>query len=174
MKKVLGILFVSLLILNASCIIGPTSKRVMSYRNDNVYLSDKSHFKVGELSSGWKRMRVPAHAIAFHNAEYGATIATDAFCGPSYEDLPLNRLTSYLLAGVDSYKVESQKEFMLDDRGALKTIARGKVDGVPLIFDIVVIKKNKCNIDLMCMSPEGAAPLAQADFLQFYSGFHYE
>lgn len=174
MKKLVGAVLAIVVFLSASCIFGPTSKRVMSYRNDKVYLSDRSYFTVGALPESWKRMRVQAHAIAFHNSDLKATIATDAFCGPSYEDISLKLLTSHMLAGIADYQIEETKEFILDDRGALRTVASGKVDGIPLVFDIVVIKKNKCNIDLMCMAPQGDYPLAAGDFEHFFSSFHYE
>lgn len=175
MKNLLGVFLIGILFLSTSCLFGPTAKKVMSYRHDNVFLSGRDHFRVGSLPATWKRMRVKAYAIAFHNEGLGATIATDAFCGPAYEDLPLNLLTSHLLAGVEDYEIMGDSyEFMLDDRGALRTVATGKVDGVPFTFDIVVIKKNKCIIDFMCISPAGGYPMAAADFEQFYGGFHYD
>jgi hypothetical protein len=174
MKSILGAVLILSTFLMSSCLFGPSVKKVMSYRHDSVYLTDRGHFRVGELPSSWKRMRVRAYAIAFHNREYGATIATDAFCGSAYEDLPLATLTSHLLAGVEDYKIESASEFTLDNRGALRTIANGSVDGVPLAFDVVVVKKNKCIIDFMCVAPVGNGHLAAADFEGFYGAFRYE
>lgn len=174
MKKILGGFLLLLIIsTNASCIFGKSSIVAMSYRNDNVYLSNKQTFKVGSLSSNWKKKRIPVHAIAFHNKDIGATIATDAFCGPSYEDLPLTMLTSHMLAGVTDYKIVKSYEFMLNGRGALRTIAEGNIDGVPLSFDVVVLKKNKCMFDFMCITPSGTHNLVANDFENFYTGFRY-
>lgn len=174
MKKFTGVLLIIVLFSFSSCIFGKSVKKVMSYRNGHVYFTDRETYKVGELSGAWKKMRVKTYSIAFHNAGAGATIATDAFCGPAYEDIPLKALTSHLLAGVDDYVVERSEEFTLDERGALRTIARGSVDGVPLTFDVVVIKKNRCMIDLMCIAPEGRHNDVVADFEGFYGAFHYE
>lgn len=175
MKKQLGMLLIIVAFISTSCIFGRTSKKVMSYRDGRVFLTHRNEFyNVGELAGSWKRIRVGAHAISFHSSDVGATISTDAFCGPSYEDVPLATLTSQLLGGIEGYDVVSSDEFTLDGRGALRTVAVGRFDGVPLAFDIVVIKKNNCMIDFMCIAPSGKLPLVSEDFEGFYKGFHYE
>lgn len=174
MKKLLGALSIFALIFTSSCLFGPSTKRVMSYRHDNVYLSGRDHFDVGQLPPSWERFRVRAYAIAFHNEDLGSTIAVDAFCGPAFEDSPLVTLTSQLIAGVEDYRVLSSNEFMLDERGALRTVAKGRVDGVEMTYDIVVVKKNKCIIDFMMISPDGNYLSARNDFENFFYAFHYE
>lgn len=172
MKK-LG-MFLIMILFFSSCIIGPSVKRVMSYRGGNVFLSDKSRYSVGILPEGWKRMRPGVYAIVFYNSALESTIATDAFCGTANEDIPLKQLTIQMLAGVEGYKILDQEEFMMDGRGALRTSVVGRVDGVPLHFDTVVIKKNRCTIDFMCISPEAAYTEASADFTAFYNAFRYD
>lgn len=175
MKRLLGALFVLLFLWSSSCVFGPSTKRVMSYRYHNVYLAGKhDYYNVGALSAPWRRFRVKAYTIAFYNPDVGASISTDAFCGPGYEDSPLATLTSQLFAGVEDYKIVERIEFVLDGRGALRTTVAGSVDGVPLSFDIVVVKKNKCNIDFMCVAPQGSHSRVATDFETFFSGFHYE
>ena len=175
MKKLLGVLLIVYSMFSVSCLFGPSIKKAVSYKQGNVFLSDRQRYQVGELPNPpWKKMRVRAYSIAFHNKEYGSTIATDAFCGPAFEDLPLPMLTSHLLSGVEDYDVDSQNEFVLDDRGALRTVATGTVDGIPFTFDIVVIKKDKCIIDFMCVAPQGNHPMVKVDFETFYQGFRYQ
>lgn len=157
-----------------SCIFGRSVKKVMSYRSGSVFLSDRSRFAVGELPVRWKKIRTGGYAIAFHNDLLGATIAIDAFCGAGYEDLPLKLLTNHLLSGVTDIKVRRETDFMLDGRGALRTVVDGRMDGVPMVFDIVVLKKNRCNIDFMCIAPPNRYNEAAVDFEAFYSGFRYE
>lgn len=172
MKKLLGLLLIIVLACT-SCLFGPTSKKVMSYRDGRVFLSDRSYYKVGGLPAPWEKMNVRTYAVAFHNDNYGATIATDAFCGPSFEDLPLNLLTTQLVAGVENVKEMKKENISLDGRGALRTIFKGSVDGVPLTFDIVVVKKNKCIIDFMCVSERDNQLAVESDFQNFYNGFVY-
>jgi hypothetical protein len=174
MKKRLGALLIAVTILSTSCIFGPSTRKVMSYRNQHVYLTNRQTYDVGQLPPAWERMRVKAYSIAFHDESLGSTIATDAFCGPAYEDSPLATLTSQMMAGVENYEIVSSREFMLDERGALRTVVTGRTDGVDLTYDIVVIKKNKCIFDFMLISPMGNYSTARADYEGFYSGFHYE
>lgn len=174
MKKFLGGLLVLILFISTSCIFGPSIKKVMSYRDGWVYMSDKTHYTVGSLPASWERMRVPAYSIAFHNPLFRTTIATDAFCEKTANDLSLNILTNHLVTGVENFDRVSSKEFWLDERGALRTLVTGTVEGVPLAYDVVVIKKNGCVFDFMCISPLDMRSSVSADFEKFYEGFHYE
>ena len=174
MKHIRGVVLSIILLSIPACIFGPSTTRVMSYRNGNIYLSNKIPYKVGELPPPWQRMKVRAYAIAFHNPNVGATISTDAFCGPGYDDAGLKILTNHLISGVEDYQIESRDEFTINERGALRTIATGKVDGVPLTFDFVVLNKNKCNFDFMCIVPRGRHAEVAGDFENFFGAFRYE
>lgn len=174
MKKILWGILGAVLILSSSCIFGKSPIRVMSYRDGRVYLNNKQFYTVGELPSTWKRFRTGTRSISFYNEGVGATIATDAFCGSVFEDLPLATLTSNLLGGLDKFEIVSKNEFMLDGRGALRTVARGRMDGVPEIYDVVVMKKNRCNIDFISISPEGRRAEISGDFENFFGGLKYE
>jgi len=174
MKNVLGALLIFTIIFTSSCIFGPTARKVMSYRNGLVYLSDRSVYNIGTLPSDWKRMKVTVHSIAFHSNAYEATIATDAWCGRAYDDAPLASLASRMIGGIENYQIQDTYDFMLNERGALRTIATGTMDGVPLTFDTVVIKKDKCIFDFMCISSNDGYPMAVADFQTFFSDFHYD
>lgn len=165
---------IAVFLMNVSCIFGPSTRKVVSYRYNTVYFSNRDTFDVGELPPTWKKIDVDAYAIAFHNDMLGTTISVDAWCGPAFEDSPLPTLTSQMMAGVADYKIESTEEFMLDRRGALRTVATGRVDGVYLTYDIVVLKKNDCNFDLMLISPMGNYLAARPDFENFFYAFHYE
>jgi len=180
MKRSLGVILVLSLMLNA-CIFGrpgAASRKVMSYRDGHVFLtgSRNDYYNVGLLPGGWDRMRLRAYTIAFHNEDMGATISTDAFCGSLYEDVPLPTLTSQLFGGVEDFEITKTYEFTLNERGALRTIAKGTLDGVPLNFDIVVLKKNKCMFDFICVAPddnETDIMTITSDFEQFFNGFQY-
>lgn len=174
MKRILGVLLIIITISSTSCVFGPSTKRVMSYRSGKVYLSDRVPYKVGELPSTWKKLKAHTDVIAFYNEGAGSTIATDAFCGPAYEDSALSLLTAHLTGGIEAYEIVSKIPMTLDGRGALRTVARGKVDGVPLVFDIVVIKKNRCNIDFICVAPPDKHMDVSSDFESFYGAFQYE
>ncbi|PIR16328.1 MAG: hypothetical protein COV46_08765 [Deltaproteobacteria bacterium CG11_big_fil_rev_8_21_14_0_20_49_13] len=138
-----------------------------------VFLKKDLYYKVGELPPSWKWLKTHTKTAAFHNESLGATISTDAFCGSSFEDLPLKVLNSQLFAGTTDLKIKKETEFMLDERGALKTISTGSTDGVPLKFDSVVIKKDNCTFDFIYISPPESYADGVADFETFYLGMSF-
>lgn len=164
---------VGLAVMFAGCMHGRQSHTVIGYRHDTVFIKKDRSYRVGALPSGWKAMKTFAKAIAFHNKETGATISTDAFCAGAFEDLPLRTLTGQLFAGTAMRKIVSENELMLDGRGALRTISTGEVDGVPLKFDSVVLKKNDCTIDFVYISPPERYSDGVSDFEAFFGGFRF-
>jgi hypothetical protein len=173
MKKTCVLAIAGLLILFASCFSHRQAISVIGYRHQTVYLKKDLFYKVGPLSEGWQKFNVHAKAAAFHNKDLGATISTDAFCGSAFEDIPLKTLTGQLFAGTARHSTLSEKEFQLDGRGALRTVSTGEVDGVPLKFDSVVIKKNNCTIDFVYMSPPERYAGGVGEFESFFGGFRF-
>lgn len=147
---------------------------VTGFRNWRVYVKDAGSYSVGNLPSSWRRMRLSVRAVAFHNKKVRATISTDAFCKKDFEDIPLNLLTSNLFAGIEQKKIVYQENFYLDGRGAQRTVATGFTDGMPVKLDAVVVKKNNCSFDFVCISPPENYLDAVGDFERFFYGFHYE
>lgn len=164
----------SFIFLLSACFHGRQSTSVIGYRHQMVFLKKNLYYNVGQLTSDWKRLNVRAKTVAFHNNKLGATISTDAFCGGSFEDLPLRTLTGQLFAGTGSRKVIKEEELTLDGRGALRTVSTGTTDGVNLKFDSVVLKKDNCTIDFIYISPPENFSAGVSDFENFYKGFQYQ
>jgi hypothetical protein len=148
--------------------------RVKSYEPGRV-ITEKSYYNVGDLPSDWKRTKIGSYrTIAFYNEASKSTIETDAFCDGSYEDASLQVLTTHLYFDIRDKKIRWEKSFMIDDRGALRSVADGKVDGVPIVLDTVVIKKNNCLFDFAMVSEPGLYSKAAPDFESFFKGFKYQ
>ena len=145
----------------------------MSYRDGRVYLQNRQYYKVGILPAGWRWMESNARAISFHNESYRSSINTDAFCGKSYVDRPLDTLAGELATALSDRTTVSTQEMTLDGRGALRIFVKGKMDGVPLNMDIVVVKKGACNFDFVAVMPPDAPSDVTRDFETFFTGFHY-
>lgn len=159
----------------AGCFGGPkNSSGVTGYRDQRVAIKGAGNYSVGELSADWRRLPVRAKTIAFYNDTHKTTISTDAFCGKEFEDLALRNLTNNLMAGIEKRKIASEQDLFLDGRGALRTVSTGFVDGVPVQVDAVVLKKNNCTFDFICVTTPGSYHEVSADFERFFSGFHYE
>ena len=118
-------------------------------------------------------MEVKARAITFYNDNYKASITTDAFCGKSFTDRPLDALAGELTSVLSDRTTVSTQDMMLDGRGALRVFVEGKMDGVPLKMDVVVIKKNNCNFDFVSVTPTDASNEVKNDFEGFLKSFHY-
>lgn len=164
---------VSLIFIFSACFHGRQTTSVIGYRHQTVFLNKDLYYKVGGLSLGWEKLKTNAKAAAFHRQDIGATISTDAFCGAGFEDLPLKVLTGQLFAGTGKRKILKEEEFTLDGRGALRTVATGETDGVPLKFDSVVLKKNNCTIDFVYISPPESYSAGVSDFETFYKGLNF-
>ncbi len=62
---------------------------------------------------------------------------------------------------------------MLGGREALRTVAEGTLDGVDVILDTVVIKKNNCLFDFALVAHPQKHADAVNDFETFFQGFQY-
>ena len=162
-----------LLLIIPGCFHGRPSHAVIGYRDGRVFIKKDSAYRVGKLPSSWHEFNTRAKAAAFHNDGIGGTISTDAFCGASFEDLPLKTLTGQLFAGVAKRGIIKEEEFVLDGRGALRTVSSGMVDGVSLKFDSVVVKKNNCTIDFVYIVPPENYSRGAADFEAFFMGLGF-
>jgi len=157
----------------SGCFRGRQGLSVIGYRNQMVFIKKDLFYRVGPLSGDWDGLKTGVKAAAFHNEKIGGTISTDAFCGASFEDLPLNVLTNQLFADTHRKNTEQGAELVLDGRGALRTVADGQVDGVPLKFDSVVVKKDGCTIDFIYIVPPENYLAGVKEFETFYGGFSF-
>ncbi len=97
------------------------------------------------LDPAWKRIHEQG-AVTFSNRDGGA-ISVDAFCERT-DDVPLDVLTNHLLIGIGQRTERRRQGIVLDGRAALRTELDVFLDGVPLVLDLVVLKKNDCVYDL--------------------------
>src|SRR4030095_4055785 len=148
--------------------------KVKSYAPGVVH-TEKGFYNVGPLSESWKLERIPPYKmINFYSAEFKSSIETDAFCDDAFDDASLQVLTTHLHFDLTDRKIKSEKEFMLDNRGALRTVALGKVDGVEIVLDSVVLKKNNCLFDFVLVGDPAHHGKAAVDFENFFGGFKYQ
>lgn len=177
MKKLLGNPFLFLPLLAGLLLMGcfggvKKTGKVVGYRQGMV-LTKKGFYRVGILPPGWNRLKLGKAVIAFYNPEIKSTISTDSFCDQAYNDSPLKSLTQQLFPGLQDRKVIEEEPMMLDQRGALQTILQAKLDGVPVMVNIVVIKKDWCLFDFFMVSEKEHFAKASQDFEGFFKGFSF-
>jgi len=147
--------------------------KVVGYREGRV-LTKKGSYQVGPLSANWERVKLGKAVVAFYNSDLKSTISTDSFCDQAYNDSSLKSLTQHLLPGLQDTKIIEQGPFMLDDRGALQTILSAKLDGLPVMLNLVVLKKDWCLFDFFLVSEQSHFARASQDFETFFQAFSYQ
>jgi hypothetical protein len=133
-------------------------------------------YRLGALAPGWRIVRTSGAQIDFFNQALDAVIQGNATCRADNDASPLGALTANLLLGYTERRARSQETIALAGREALETIVEAKLDGVPLLIDLVVLKRNNCIFDLSYAAPINAdAPRAEAvraaEFPRFVAGF---
>lgn len=167
-------LMVLVLCFSLSSCFGGVKKtgRVVGYKEGRV-LTKKGHYLVGPLPAAWEQINLGKAMVAFYNPALKSTISTDSFCDQAYNDSSLKNLTQHLFPGLQDINVIEEQPFQLDRRGALKTLVDAKLDGVPVMVNIVVLKKDWCLFDFFLVSEKAYFSQAAQDFEVFYRGFAY-
>jgi hypothetical protein len=137
--------------------------------NGAVYRDGPVVFRIGVLPTPWRRVQIPDGQLAFHHAE-GGTILAHATC-ERREDVSLNVLTNHLMFGIEQRRELARTPLSLDGREALRTRIVGRLDGVAVALDLVVMKKDGCTYDLELASSPQVFALRQRDFERFVEGF---
>jgi hypothetical protein len=128
-------------------------------------------FRVPEPPPTWRKVSVSHASLSFHDDVAGASILTNAQCKKADEDTPLGALTNHLLIGTTEREQTSQTVEPFDGREVMHTKVVAKLDGVPLAFDIFVLKKDGCIYDFVYVVPPDYAAVGQPPFEAWVRGF---
>lgn len=127
-------------------------------------------FRIGDVPASWNRVKASDGAIGFNDAA-GATVMVDGHCKMQSDDVPLVALTSQLLIGTTERKYDKEDVIPFDGREARHTVMRAKLDGVPLVWDVYVMKKNGCVYDMVYVASPARFETGAAAFERFVAGF---
>ena len=107
---------------------------------------------------------------AWKNQKNGNVISFLSDCkDPS--DPPLDHITSGVLSGLADLHYESQTDLTFQSRGARRSVATGKVDGVPTRIDMLVFKRNQCIYILNYVGVQSVFDQNTREFENFLRGF---
>jgi hypothetical protein len=137
-----------------------------------VYRSDRVAFKVGEVPASWTVIRVDAANVAYRDEPNRASVLANGRCGRKDDDTPLSALTAHLVMGTTAREIASQETIPFDGREAMHTRMQAKLDGVPMAYDLYVLKKDGCVYDLVYVGDPRAFESGVPAFERFVSGFH--
>jgi hypothetical protein len=136
-----------------------------------VYRDGPIAFQIPPIPAGWRAVEVSGASLAYRDEAHGASVLINARCRRPDEGTPLVALTNHLLMGSTAREVVSQETEPFDGREALHTKMRAKWDGVPISFDIYVMKKDGCSYDFVYMGDPSAYDAGSLDFERFARGF---
>jgi hypothetical protein len=140
----------------------------------DVLQKGEARIKVGPVPATWRPVQVTGADLAFRDEQREGSALFDARCGQRDDDAPLTALTQHLIMGTTEREFDSQEVVPFDRREAMHTVLRAKLDGVPMQYDIYVMKKDGCVIDLVYVAPPGRFADGSGDFQRFVQGMHIE
>jgi hypothetical protein len=129
-------------------------------------------FTVPAIPEGWHRVELTDAALAFRDDARAASILVNAKCGSKSDDVPLASLTEHLIIGTTERTFLEEATVPMDGREARHTILVAKLDGVPMQFDIYVMKKNGCVFDFVYVAEPQMFVEGSAAFEKFVRGVH--
>jgi hypothetical protein len=136
-----------------------------------VYRGEGFAFRIAPPPASWTRIVVSHAALAYRDEDSLGTIAVDARCGGSSDDVPLASLTQHLFIGFTEREILDQQVVPFDGREAMHTVLAAKLDGVPQKFDVWVMKKDGCVHDLYYLADPARFDRGAAAFQRFVHGF---
>jgi hypothetical protein len=138
--------------------------------DEGVYRKGSLQVRVGPVPAAWRRVTIDGADLAFRDDERGGSALFDVRCGQHDDDAPLSALTQHLIMGTTEREYDTQDTIPFDGREALHTLLRAKLDGVPMQYDIYVMKKDGCIYDLVYVAPPARFAAGSADFERFAAG----
>ena len=137
-----------------------------------VYRSGPIAFRVGDVPPEWRPVRIDGATLAYRDEAHLASVLVDGRCGQKDDDVPLVALTDHLVMGTTDRQISSQETIPFDEREAMHTLLRAKLDGVPMDYDLFVFKKDGCVYDFVYVADPAKSAGGTAAFEGFVGTFH--
>ena len=131
-----------------------------------VFHGQNVAFHVGSIPGDWRRVNVDDSALAFRDGR-GSSILVSGRCDLRVDDVPLVALTNQLIMGTTERELVKEETFPFDKREARHTVMKAKLDGVALVWDVYVMKKNGCVYDEVYVAPPDRFEEGSASFERF-------
>lgn len=111
--------------------------------------------------------------LAFRDPKTGHTIALISECSESY-DPNLEALEEEITSSLSDSKLEKTAEVTFNDRDGKRSLFAGKMDGIPVLVETLVFKKNSCAYTLTLLGRDKGFQSQQQIFQKFIEGFVVE
>ena len=127
--------------------------------------------RFGPVPAGWTSIAVQGADVAYRDESHEGSVLFDVRCHDRDNDAPLPSLTEHLIMGTTARDVQHEDTIPFDGREALHTLMTAKLDGVPMQYDIYVMKKDGCVYDLAYLAPPAAFSRGAPEFERFVASF---
>ena len=128
--------------------------------------------RLGPIPPAWQRIDVGGADLAFRDTGREGSALFDVGCDRHDDDAPLSVLTEHLIMGTTERRFDAQDVVPLDGREAMHSLLSAKLDGVPMQYDIYVMKKDGCVYDLVYVAPPDRFAGGSPEFERFAGGLH--
>jgi hypothetical protein len=139
---------------------------------DGVVRKGDLRVHLGPVPEGWRRIAVDGADVAYRDDAHEGSVLFNVRCHDRDGDAPLAALTEHLIMGTTERNVLKQETIPFDGREALHTVMSAKLDGVPLQYDLYVMKKDGCVYDVVYVAPAARFASGAAAFEPFAAGLH--
>jgi len=136
-----------------------------------TYRGEGFAFRIPPVPAAWESVHHSHAGLAYRDPPSHATILLNGRCHIDGEDVPLLALTNHLFMQFTERDVVLQKVVPFDGREAMHTELSAKLDGVPMRFDVWVLKKDLCVYDLIYFAPHATASRGLPEFQRIVQGF---
>lgn len=160
----------ALLLLGAGC-RGWRGDTYYAHRLPKKRADKEATYRFGEPGDGWRPLRnVENVQVAWFNDHLAAAIEIHAQCDDQ-GDSSLDQYTDHLRIDWTHWDVEAQTKETFLGRAALRTVVEARMDGVPMMLELLVAKKNGCLFDLRYFSIPETFEAGRGAFSAVENGF---
>ena len=139
---------------------------------NNVYRDEQITLTLPPVPAEWRAISVTEADLAFRDDPREASILFNGRCHRNDSDTPLVSLTNHLIIGTTEREIVSQDTIPFDGREALHTVMRAKLDGVKMVYDLYVMKKDGCVFDFVYVAEPSTFDAGAPMFERFALAIH--
>lgn len=132
----------------------------------------ETSFRVGLPGEGWRPLHDRATQVAWQRDEPPGAIQVRSQC-EEHGDSDLHDFTDHLRIDFGAWEILEQEPLRLIGREALRTRVSAALDGVPVMLEIYVVKKDGCLFDLTYTALPYAFEQGLPAFARVVEGFAF-
>lgn len=120
---------------------------------NNMVKHRYAQYGIEPLPNTWVKKSFKKAELVFEHKTTDAVIYINSQC-EQVSDSPLEALTAQALSGMGRYEIIAQNYQKVDDREALVSEIKVKLDGVERFIKMMVLRKNRCVFDAVFNASE--------------------